>query len=141
MATPTSLDWFGPPDRPGRPARFAWPQTLPRVTIVTGFAGMDAETIDCALASGAHGIVLAGMGQGNAPAAVMKALAAAGIPVVRSTRVDQGSVDRNLEIDDDALGFVAARGFGPAKARILLQMLLASGITDPAAMQAEFDRR
>ena len=63
------------------------------------------------------------------------------MPVVRSSRVDQGSVDRNLEVDDDALGFVAARGLGPAKARILLQVLLASGITDPAAMQAEFDRR
>ena len=68
-------------------------------------------------------------------------MARAGVPVVRSTRVDQGSVDRNLEVDDDAFGFVAARGLGPAKARILLQMLLANGVTDPAAMQASFDRR
>ena len=36
---------------------------------------------------------------------------------------------------------VAARGLGPAKARVLLQMLIASGIANPAAMQAEFDRR
>jgi L-asparaginase len=61
--------------------------------------------------------------------------------VVRSSRVDQGSVDRNLEVDDDAHGFVAARGLGPAKARILLQLCLASGMRDPARMQEEFDRR
>ncbi len=139
--TPTSLDWFGPPDRAGRAARFAWPTALPTVAIVTAYAGMEADSVGCALAGGAQGLVLAGMGQGNAPAAVIEALSATGVPVVRSTRVDQGAVDRNLEIDDDALGFVAARGLGPAKARILLQMLIASGITDPAAMQIEFDRR
>ncbi len=139
--TPTSLDWFGPPDRVGRAARFAWPVALPKVAIVTAYAGMDADSVGCALAGGAQGLVLAGMGQGNAPAAVIAALGAAGMPVVRSTRVDQGAVDRNLEIDDDLFGFVAARGLGPAKARILLQMLIAGGIADPAAMQAEFDRR
>jgi L-asparaginase len=139
--TPMSLDWFGPPDRAGRAARFGWPADLPEVTVITAYAGMDADSIACALAGRARGIVLAGMGQGNAPAAVIAALAAADVPVVRSTRVDQGAVDRNLEIDDDALGFVAARGLGPAKARVLLQMLIANGIADPAAMQAEFDRR
>lgn len=138
--TPTSLDWFGPADRIGRGARFAWPEALPEVAILYAYAGMSDAAVRCAVA-GAQGLVLAGMGQGNAPAAVIRALGDAGVPVVRSTRVDQGSVDRNLEVDDDALGFVAARGLGPAKARILLQMLLANGITDPAAMQVEFDRR
>ena len=38
-------------------------------------------------------------------------------------------------------GFVAARSYNPAKARILLQMLIASGIKDAATMQAHFDRR
>ncbi|MCT2558594.1 asparaginase [Tsuneonella sp. YG55] len=139
--TPTSLDWFGPPDRPGRGARFAWPEALPKVAILYAYAGMDADTVGCALGSGDRGIVLAGMGQGNAPGPVIDALAASGVPVVRSSRVDQGSVDRTLEIDDDSLGFVAARGLGPAKARILLQVLLASGYEDPLAMQREFDRR
>jgi L-asparaginase len=101
---------------------------------------MDAADVDCLLA-GADGIVLAGLGQGNAPARVIEALATASVPVVRSTRVDQGAVDRNLEVDDDALGFIAARGLGPAKSRILLQVLVANGITDPVRMQAEFDRR
>jgi L-asparaginase len=139
--TPTSLDWFGPADRVGRGARFAWPSAMPKVALLTAYAGMETDTVGCALASGARGIVLAGMGQGNAPGPVIEALAATGVPVVRSSRVDEGSVDRNVEIDDDALGFVAARALGPPKARVLLQVLLASGITDPAAIQAEFDRR
>lgn len=138
--TPTSLDWFGPAERAGRGAQFEWPAALPRVPILYAYAGMDDADVACMLA-GARGVVLAGMGQGNAPATVLEALARAGVPVVRSTRVDQGSVDRNLEVDDDAFGFVAARGLGPAKARILLQMLLANGVTDPAAMQSAFDRR
>ncbi len=139
--TPTSIDWFGPPDRAGRAARFAWPAALPRVAIVSGYAGMESDAVGCALTGGARGIVLAGLGQGNAPGPVIEALAAASVPVVRSSRVDQGSVDRNLEVDDDAFAFIAARGLGPAKARVLLQVLLATGIADPAAMQAEFDRR
>lgn len=139
--TPTSLDWFGLPERSGRGARFAWPDALPKVAILFAYAGMEADTVGCALGSGAEGIVLAGLGQGNAPGPVIDALAKADVPVVRSTRVDQGSVDRNLEVDDDRHGFIAGRGLGPAKARILLQVLLASGMHDPARMQDEFDRR
>jgi L-asparaginase len=139
--TPASLDWFGPPDRGSAGARFAWPAALPKVAVLYAYAGMEADAVRCALAGGARGLVLAGMGQGNAPRRVIEALAAARVPVVRSTRVDQGSVDRNLEVDDDACRFVAARGLGPAKARILLQVLLAKGISDPASLQAEFDRR
>lgn len=142
--TPSSLDWFGPPDREGQPARFVWPEGLPRVDILHGHAGMDACSVDAALSCGAPGLVLAGMGQGNAPTAVLDALeqaAGRGVAVVRASRVDQGSVDRNLEVDDDARGFIAARAYNPAKARIILQMLLANGITDAAEMQEAFDRR
>jgi L-asparaginase len=59
--------------------------------------------------------------------------------MVRSTRVDEGIVDRNVEVDDDALGLVAARALGPAKARMLLMVLIANGVTDAAAVQAAFD--
>jgi L-asparaginase len=141
MATPTSLDWFGPPDRQAGPARFAWPDGLPKVDIVYAYAGMDSSPVSEAVAGGARGLVLAGLGNGNAPAPVLQALREAGVPVVRSSRVDQGSVDRNLEVDDDAGGFVASRGLNPQKARILLQVLLANGVRSPEALQAEFDRR
>jgi L-asparaginase len=140
--TPTSLDWFAPPHRAGSPARFPWPDTLPRVAILTAGAGMDAQPVAALLGMGCKGIVIAGMGQGNAPRAVLEALGEAvraGVPVVRSSRVDEGMVERNVEVDDDVYGFVAARALGPAKARILLMLLIASGVTDEAAMQAAFD--
>ena len=142
--TPSSLDWFGPPARSGEDARFEWPDSLRPVGILSAYAGMDPRMVDALLSCGARGVVLAGMGQGNAPGTVLDALASAarvGVPVVRASRVDQGYVDRNLEVDDDARGFVAARSYNPAKARILLQLLIASGVGDPAAMQAHFDRR
>lgn len=142
--TPTSLDWFGPAARAGEKARLAWPARLPRIAILTAGAGMDSKPVEALLGIGCEGIVLAGMGQGNAPRVVLDALEAAvrsGVPVVRSSRVDEGMVDRNVEVDDDARGLVAARSLGPAKARILLALLVAHGITDPAAIQAEFDRR
>ena len=140
--TPSSLDWFGPAHREGAAARYAFPSELPRVAILTAGAGMDDQPVKALLGIGCKGVVLAGMGQGNAPASVIAALAeaaAAGVPVVRSTRVDEGLVDRNVEVDDNALGLVAARALGPAKARVLLMVLIASGITDPAAVQAAFD--
>jgi L-asparaginase len=140
--TPASLDWFGPAHRAGEGARYAFPEGLPRVAILTAGAGMDEQPVAALLGIGCKGMVLAGMGQGNAPASVIAALseaAARGVPVVRSTRVDEGIVDRNVEVDDDALGLVAARALGPAKARVLLMVLIANGITDAARVQAAFD--
>lgn len=141
--TPSSLDWFAPAHRQGSAARFPWPEAPPRVAILTAGAGMGNAVVEALLGIGCKGIVLAGMGQGNAPRVVLNALGEAvraGVPVVRSTRVDEGMVDRNVEVDDDAHGFVAARALGPAKARILLMVMIASGITDPARIQAAFDR-
>lgn len=140
--TPASLAWFGAPDRRDAAARFPFPDALPRVETLYAQAGIDTAGLEALLAIGARGIVLAGMGQGNAPAPVIAALAEAargGIAVVRSTRVCQGLVDRNVEVGDDAHGFIAARGFNPAKSRILLQLLIASGLRDAAEMQAQFD--
>jgi L-asparaginase len=140
--TPSGLDWFGPPHRVGEAARYAFPASMPRVAILTTGAGMDEQPVNALLGIGCKGVVLAGMGQGNAPASVIAALAAAaaaGVPVVRSTRVDEGIVDRNVEVDDDALGLVAARALGPAKARMLLMVLIANGVTDARRVQAAFD--
>lgn len=140
--TPARLDWFSPAHRAGEAARYPFPEALPRVAILTAGAGMDAQPVRTLLGIGCKGIVLAGMGQGNAPARVIASLAeaaASGVPVVRSTRVDEGLVDRNVEVDDDRLGFVAARALGPARARVLLMVLIANGITDAASLQAAFD--
>ena len=82
---------------------------------------MDDKAVGALLDIGCKGIVLAGLGQGNAPASVLDALQSAaseGVPIVRSSRVDEGMVDRNVEVDDDTRGIVAARALGPAKSRI-----------------------
>ena len=142
LATPAGVDWLSPPWRPEEAARFAFPDSFPRVHILHAYAGMDGASVKDALEAGAQGFVLAGFGAGNCPNAVYASLADAarrGIPVVRATRVDEGLINREPEDADS--GFVAARALGPAKARILLQMLLASGVTDPAEAQAAFDLR
>ncbi|WP_340589429.1 asparaginase [Erythrobacter alti] len=142
LATPSSVDWLSPPWRVEEAARFVLPGKMPRVSIIYAYAGMDGASVTQALEQGAKGIVLAGFGAGNSPDTVREALADAahgGVPVVRATRVDEGLVDR--EPQDTANGFIASRALGPAKARILLQLLIASGVTDPVEAQAAFDRR
>ena len=140
--TPGSLEWFGPPWKKDEDARLEFHESMPGVTILHAYAGMDRESVDRALSGGAKGLVLAGFGRGNAPGIIREELAEAagrGILVVRSSRVDEGLVDR--EEEDDPSGFIAARALGPAKARILLQLLLANGISDPAEAQEWFSRR
>ncbi|KLI63434.1 asparaginase [Aurantiacibacter marinus] len=142
LATPAGVDWLSPPWRPYESARFTFPATFPRVPILHAYAGMDGASVRDALEAGAEGFVLAGFGAGNSPDAVYEALCDAarnGVPVVRATRVDEGLVNR--EPEDAQNGFIAARALGPAKARILLQMLVASGRADPVEAQAAFDLR
>jgi len=47
-----------------------------------------------------------------------------GALVVRSSRVPTGMVGRNVELDDDKLGFIASDELNPQKARILLALAL-----------------
>ena len=133
------------PAAAARGAAFALPQAvpLPRVAIVYAHAGMDAACIDHALQDGARGIVLAGLGNGNAPQAALAALTGAvrrGVAVVRASRVPAGQVRRNIETDDDRHGFTAAGSLNPQKARLLLQLLLVDGVTAPDAVQRTFDQ-
>ncbi len=117
------------------------PDALPKVVIVYAYANVGTEQVDAALAAGAQGIVLAGVGDGNATAPMIEALAAAakkGVVVVRSSRVGSGTVARNVELDDDKLGFVAALELNPQKARVLLQQALIR-TKDLAAIQKYFE--
>ena len=142
LVTPASLEWFGAPWRNGTAAAFAFPQRMPDVAIVYAYAGLDATGVRRQLGEATRGVVIAGVGEGNMPDAVRQelvALAAEGVCVVRASRADEGLVDR--EDEDDANRFVAARALNPQKARILLQLLIASGESDPAAIQRAFDGR
>ncbi|NWB50131.1 asparaginase [Pseudomonas gingeri] len=127
----------------GRPTPLALPQgsALPRVEIVYSHANMDAKQIEHAIEDKAKGIILAGKGDGNTSKQALAALekaAAQGIVVVRSTRVSKGYVNRNIEVDDTKSGFVASMDLNPQKSRILVQLLIANGVTDPAKVQAAF---
>ena len=142
LVTPASLEWFGAPWRNGTAAAFAFPQRMPDVAIVYAYAGLDATGVRRQLGEATRGVVIAGVGEGNMSDAVRQelvVLAAEGVCVVRASRADEGLVDR--EDEDDANRFVAARALNPQKARILLQLLIASGESDPAAIQRAFDGR
>jgi len=114
---------------------------LPQVEILYGYAGSNASQVTSALAAGAKGIVNAGTGNGSLPDGTKAALAQArarGVLVVRSSRTGSGVVTRNGEVDDDALGFVAADNLTPQKARILLALAL-TVTSDPLRIQRMFD--
>jgi L-asparaginase len=100
---------------------------LPRVDIIFACADMSPDLIDASVANGAKGIVIAGVGNGNMNKASVDAAANAvkkGVVVVRSTRVATGSVGRNVEVNDDELGFIASDELNPQKSRILLSLAL-----------------
>jgi L-asparaginase len=119
----------------------ALPSTaLPRVDILYCHAGMGRELVDAAVQAGARGLIFAGVGDGNLNAAGLAAAreaAKAGVAVVRSSRTGGGVVERTIEINDDALGFIAADELNPQKARVLLTLGLTQ-TRDPRRLQEMF---
>lgn len=142
LVTPSALDWFGAPWRLEEEASFAFPDHLPDVPILYVHAGMTPDYVDRLVTPETRGIVVAGLGEGNMPDPVRQSLAARardGMLVVRSSRLEEGLVDR--EPEDDSNGFIAARALNPAKARILLTLLIANAVKDLAAIQRAYDGR
>jgi len=116
------------------------PADLPRVEIVYSYENLGPEMIDFLVQEGVKGIVLAGVGDGNTTDAAIAALSAAakkGVAVVRSSHTGSGVVARNVEVDDDKLGFIASMELSPQKARILLMLGLMK-TADPAKLQQFF---
>ena len=114
---------------------------LPRVDIIMATENMDGALINAAIAAGAKGIVIAGVGNGNMTKPALDALEAAakkGVVCVRSSRVTTGQVGRNVEVNDDKMGFVASLGHNPQKARVLLRLALLK-TTDVKTIQRYFD--
>jgi L-asparaginase len=113
---------------------------LPRVDVIYSYANFGPDVVDFLVKQGAKGIVLAGVGDGNSTDAVIAALSQAakkGVAVVRSTRTGSGLVVRNVEVDDDKLGFIASMELNPQKARILLMLGLMK-TSDPQKLQQYF---
>ena len=100
---------------------------LPRVDIIYADVDLPADLITASVEKGAKGIVIAGVGNGNMNKAALVACAKAaqkGVVIVRSSRVVTGNVGRNVEVDDDNMGFVASYDHNPQKSRILLSVAL-----------------
>ena len=116
-------------------------EPLPRVDIIYAHANMSPDLIDAAVAKGAKGLVIAGVGDGNMTAPALEAVKAAiakGVVVVRASRVKAGIVRRNVEVNDDAIGTVTSMELNPGKARVLLMLALVK-TKDPKAIQGYFD--
>lgn len=114
---------------------------LPRVDIVYVYEDMPGDLIDAAVRAGTKRLVSAGVGNGNMPKAAMDAFARAakaGVVVVRGSRAPLGFVGRNVEVNDDQLGFVAAEDLNPPKARVLLRLALTKS-KDTMAIQQMFN--
>ena len=140
LVSPAALEWFGAPWREGAAARFAWANELPEVAVIHAHAGLTGAAVERMVGTGARGVVMAGVGEGNFPEdvrAALRQMRERGVFVVRASRAEEGLVDR--EPDDDSNGFVAARALNPQKARLLLQVLIANEVTDLAAIQRAFD--
>jgi len=117
--------------------------TETRVGLITVAMGDDGELLR---RSGDlfDGIVIAGLGAGHVPASMVPVVAAqaARVPVVLSTRTGAGSVLRHTygypgsERDLLERGLIQSGFLDPAKARVLLTLLLATDATPPLITQA-----
>jgi L-asparaginase len=124
------------------------PEELSReVALVSAYPGMDGAVIGAALeATGAVGLVVEGTGSGNVPGSAVEGVRAAldsGIPVVVATRVPGGSTPSGYGSPGGGaelrgLGAVGAGPLSAGKARILLMVLLAKGLSGEAAAR-EFE--
>jgi L-asparaginase len=138
------IEWYrGPVGKNTQQSEFSVDANtvLPRVDIIMATENMDGALINAAIAAGAKGIVIAGVGNGNMTKPALDALEAAakkGIVCVRSSRVTTGQVGRNVEVNDDKMGFVASLGHNPQKARVLLRLALLK-TTDVQTIQRYFD--
>ena len=111
------------------------------------YAGADGLVIRSLLCNDAvKGLVVAGMGLGEAPSLMFDAIQDArehGIPVVISTRVPTGHIfplgaSKGSALTLKRIGCILADDLSPQKARILL-MLALTKTRDPEALQKYFD--
>ncbi|MBP5211010.1 MAG: L-asparaginase, partial [Bacteroidales bacterium] len=116
------------------------PKELPRVEIVNSYVGADEMALKAAVAAGAKGVVISGVGHGNSTDALRlyAAQIANGpnpVAVVRSTRVLKGGV--TTELEDSFEGEIPSWYKSPQKARILL-MLALTKTQDPEKIKEYF---
>ncbi|GAA1486754.1 asparaginase [Brachybacterium fresconis] len=125
---------------PGRdaPRPGTLPDHLPRVPTLMAGLDDDLDLLDHLPADAIAGLVIAGVGMGHvSPAAMprLRRLLRAGVPVVVATRIGSGGTSTHhyaypgSEVDLLDAGATMAGFLPPAKARLLLQVLLTDGAT------------
>lgn len=122
--------------RPLTRQRLAQGAEAPPVALIQIGLGDDGRVLGALPGLGYKGAVLAGMGAGHVPMAMVDAVSALTqtMPVVLTSRINAGPVFANTygfagsEIDLLARGVIHGAGLGPLKARLLLQLLLAGGV-------------
>jgi L-asparaginase len=112
------------------------------VPLVSAYPGMDGSVIEAVVeTTGAAGLVVEGTGSGNVPGTAVDGIRAAldrGLPVVLATRVLGGATRSGYGSPGGGaavreLGAVGAGPLSAGKARLLLMVLLASGLSGDAA--------
>lgn len=106
---------------------------LPKVTILYAYQEMDIALLEAAVQAGSKGIVIAGIGNGGfAPqwADRVQELVSSDVPIVVSTRTGAGTVANSGET------VVGAGSLNPQKAKILLQLVLATTDKDAGKVAA-----
>jgi L-asparaginase len=132
-------------DRPCR-LRLPLPAKLPKVVLITTYSGDDGQLIRGAAAGGAAGIVLECLGAGNVNPATfqaVKAVIARGIPVVITTRVENGGVYPLYGAPGggyslQAAGAILAGNLKGPRARILLTLALPQTKNDREKLRTYF---
>ena len=114
-------------------------ESLPRVDIVTSYAGADGALVRASVAAGAKGIVSAGFAPGLGTAdelAALNSAAADGVVIAQSSRVGSGRVASFGVAQPTPC--VTADNLTPQKARVLLMLALAH-TPDIATIQELFE--
>jgi L-asparaginase len=118
--------WYNPPSAKhttGSQFSIEGLNQLRRVEIFYAHANMGRDFNDHAVKRGVKAILIAAIGDGNMTQVAVDGLQDAvkkGVPVVRSSRTSSGITDRNVELTDDKLGFIASMELSAQNARIFL---------------------
>ncbi|MFC5939219.1 asparaginase [Corynebacterium choanae] len=107
-----------------------------RVEVIAAYPGCDGTLVDAAIAAGAQGLVVCGLGSGNVAQALGNRLAEVlkdGIPVVLTTRVPRGEVTALYGGGGGGatlhqLGAIGSSYLRAGQARVLLAAAIATGV-------------
>ena len=114
---------------------------ISQVAMMSVYPGTSKSYYENALSSVNKALVISGVGNGNFPSSITKNIKEtidSGVIIVRSSKVPEGYVSRNIEINDDQLGTIASLGLSPQKSRILLGLLLKKNMSN-SQVQKIFD--